>query len=179
MNMKKSNVAWLFAVIVLSVFLVISLILGFGGFFSSVSYMHSNCDMSVGDKFSIAVYPNQASVASLTFEGSYLPNETIPQVVQINAQDLNSDVNVRVKARVFGLSKEIELDFVTTEHFEKADDGYYYFDDTLKGGNKITFSNYITFPQNGEFESGKKYILTIVAETLETKYGGENIWKNA
>lgn len=176
--MKKSSVAWLFAVIILSILLIISIILGWNGYYFSVSYLNSKSDLVVGDSVSIKVEPNQSNVVSFTFDGAFLPNEIIPQVVQINATDLNYDVAVRVKAKVFGLENETDFDFVTTEHFEKSEDGYYYFDDVLKGGNKITFCNYVVMPESKEFVSKEKYILTFVVETLDSSLEVENIWKN-
>ncbi|MBP3431498.1 MAG: hypothetical protein J6K39_01410 [Clostridia bacterium] len=175
--MKKERVGWIFAVVILSVLLVVSVFLGVTGYFSSIIYLKSNSDLVVGDSVSISVRPNQTSVVSFTFDGGYLSNENIPQLVQINAADLNSELRVRVKATVFGLDENTDFEFITTSHFEQAEDGYYYFDDVLKGGNKITFCNYLKIPEDNDFSSGEKYILTIVVETLETKYD-ENIWKN-
>lgn len=176
--MKKSSVAWLFAVIVLSILLVISIILGMTGFYFSVSYLNSPSDIVVGDSMSISVLPNQSSVASFTFDGGYLPNEVIPQFIFINAQDLNSNVRVRVKAKVFGAPNLSTLDFVTTEHFVKENDGYYYFDEVLKGGNKVTFSTYLLIPSDVDLSSNEKYILTIAVETLDESLDYEKIWKN-
>ena len=177
--MKKSNVGWLFAVIILSILLVLSLVLGFSGFFFSVSYLNSNSELTVGENFSISVKPNEANVASFTFDGAYLPGERIPQVVQINAQDLNADVRVRVKAKIFGTDDDTEFDFVTTEHFDKAEDGYFYYDDVLLGGNKITFCTDIVVPNESDLVSKEKYILTFVVETLETQFDVEKIWNIA
>ncbi len=176
--MKKNSVGWLFAVIILSFLLILSVILGFSGYFFSVAYYNSPSDMVVGDNISIAVLPNQASVASLTFDGSYLPKENIPQTIQINAQDLNSEVRVRIKALVFGAGGETQFGFVTSTHFEKAEDGYYYYDGVLSGGNKITFCNYLVMTDDSEFKSSEKYILSFVVETLETKFYEQNVWEN-
>ena len=176
--MQKKDVAWLFAVLILSAALVISIVLGVMGYFSSITFLNSKTDLVMGDTISIGVEPNQASVASFTFDGSFLPNENLPQTIQINALDLNADVRVRVKAKIFGAQGEETFDFITSEHFEKAEDGYYYFDDILHGGNKITFCNYVVTPKDSNFFSGEKYVLTVVVETLESKYD-ENIWKNA
>jgi len=176
--MKKNTVPWLFAVIILSGLLVLSIILGLSGYYFSVSYLHSNSDLVVGDTVCVSVGPNQSNVVSMTFDGSYLPSEAIPQVVQINASNLNYDVAVRVKAKTFGIENEAEFDFVTTEHFEKAEDGYYYFDDVLRGGNKITFCNYLVIPDETNFVSKEKYILTFVVETLDINQNVQNIWKN-
>lgn len=174
--MKKSSVPWLFAVLILTALLIISVVLGMTGYYFSVSYLNSNSELKVGDTVSISVLPNQSNVASFTFDGAYLPNENVPQIIQINAQDLNADVKVRVKAKIFGVTKDTEFDFITTEHFEKHDDGYYYYDDVLLGGNKITFCNYIIIPEDADFASREKYILSFVVETLESKFDSENIW---
>ena len=67
---------------------------------------------------------------------------------------------------------------VPTEHFEKENDGYYYYDEVLKGGNKITFCNYIFIPKEINLRSGEKYIISFVVETLESKYD-IGIWKKS
>ncbi len=172
--MNKKDFAWLFACIVLVVLLIISVILGLTGFYSSVTYLKSSTDLTVGDTVVVKVEENQASVVSFTVDGSYLPGESIPQVVQICAQNLDDEIYVRVKAEVFGLEGG-EFDFTTTSHFQKAEDGYYYFDEVLSGGNKITFCTNIITPQDGSFVSEEKYILSIVVETVDADYV-ENIW---
>lgn len=173
--MTKREVTLLFVSIVLSVCLVVSVILGLTGFYSSVTYLNSPSDLIVGETVSVPVKANQASVMSFTFDGAYIPNENIPQVVQISATELNADVRVRVKAQIFGLEGNDNFQFVTTSHFEQHEDGYYYYDGVLKGGNKITFCTYLITPLNSSFHSGEKYVLSVVVETLETKYD-QNIW---
>lgn len=174
--MKKSSVKWLFMVIVLSLLLAISVILGFTGYYFSVSYLNSNSELTVGDSFSIEVKANESNVASFTFDGTFLPNERIPQIIQIKSQNLTEDVYIRVKAVVFGTDEEIELNYETTEHFYKATDGYYYFDDVLKGGSKATFCNFIVLPGKDYFESRQKYVITFVVETLKSGLDIKNIW---
>ena len=159
--MTKKDIAWLFACIVLAILLAVSLVLGFTGFFSSATYLTTDTDLKVGDTINIAVKPNQATVAALTFDGGYLPNEKIPQTIQINAENLDSEVFVRVKCIVFG-EGDNHFDFVTSQHFEEEEDGYYYFDQTLSGGNKITFCTYLLSPADSRFVSKEKYVLSVV-----------------
>lgn len=175
--MSKKDIAWLFSVIVLSVALIISILLGVLGFYSSMTFIASDSDLVVGDTISIGVKPNESTVASMTFDGSFLPDENIPQIIQVNGTDLSTDVYVRVKAKIFGTTQETAFNFITTDHFEQKDDGYYYFNDILHGGNKITFCNYIVTPKEITFYSGEKYILSIVVETLDTSFD-KAIWKN-
>lgn len=174
--MTKRETALIFSVVILCILLVTSVILGVTGYFSSASYLSSNSELVVGDNVTIGVKPNETSVISMTFDGSYLPDENIPQVIQISSQDLNSDLKVRVKAQVFGTNSNFE--FITTSHFQQEEDGYYYFDEDLKGGNKITFCNYVKTPKDNNFVSNEKYILTIVVETIESQFG-QTIWKTA
>lgn len=174
--MTKREIALLFVSIVLGVCLAVSVILGLTGFYSSVAYLNSPSDLVVGQTVSIPVKPNQASVLSFTFDGAYIPNENIPQVVQISATDLNADVRVRVKAQVFGLESDANFSFITPSHFTLQEDGYYYYDQILKGGNKITFCTHLITPLESHFYSGEKYVISIVVETLESKYD-QNIWK--
>lgn len=174
-SMKKNSVGWLFAVIILSILLVLSFALGMSGYYYSITYLNSNTDLVVGENVSIVAKPNQASVVSMTFDGAFLPGENIPQVVQIVSHDLEKDLKVRVKAEIF-YDEDVDVDFITNGHFQKATDGYYYFDDNLIGGEKITFCNYLVLPKNSQFVSKQKYILTLVVETLESKFDAKGIW---
>ncbi len=171
-HMTKKDIAWLFACIILAVSLAVSIYLGYAGFYSSLTYLKSQSDLVVGNNVSVEVNPNEASVVSFTFDGSYLPNESVPQVIKINASLLDEDLLVRVKAVVFGT--DYDVDFETTDHFLKNEDGYYYYDDVLSGGNIITFCNAIIMPEGTV--SGEQYILSVIVETLSEDV--ENIWQS-
>ncbi len=175
--MKKASVVWLFSVIVLAFMLVLSVVLGVTGYYFSVAYLNSVSDLVVGNSFIVSVKANEASVASFTFDGGYLPNELIPQVIQIDASNLNEEVRIRVKSQIFGIDSDYGFDFITSEHFQKGEDGYYYFDGVLKGGNKIMFCNYVAVPKEVDFSSGEKYVFTLIVETLESSLDYKNIWK--
>ena len=175
--MNKKDVAWTVCCVFLVIALLLSIVLGVMGFYSAVTYLSLDSDLIVGDFVNIPILPNQTNVVSMTFDSSFLPNENIPQTIQISGQNLNSDVKVRVKAQVFGL-EDGTFDFITTEHFVLDDDGYYYYDDTLKGGNKITFCNYVITPKENPHKSGEKYILSIIVENLESKFNVKEIWNN-
>ena len=175
--MKKSSYIWLFVVIALSVLLAISVVLGLTGYYFSVSYRNFDSDLVVGESAVVPVKTNEATVISYTFDGGYLPEENIPQVIQVELKDLERDVFLRVKAAVFGGDEE--FNFITTEHFIKEEDGYYYYDQVLTGGNKISFCNFIKFPLKSNFEPNRKYVLSLVFETLSSELEVEKIWKRA
>ncbi|MDE6583636.1 MAG: hypothetical protein K2K31_03210, partial [Clostridia bacterium] len=123
--MKKTNIAWLFAVIVLSILLIVSIALGLNGYYFSIAYTNTNAEFKVGDNVVIGVVPNETEVVSFTFDGAFLPNEKIPHVIQIKSDKLDSNIKIRVKAKIFGMTEERRFDFVTTSHFTKEADGYY------------------------------------------------------
>ena len=175
--MKKTSLAWLFTVIGLVILLAISVFLGLSGYYFSTAFLHQKTDLIVGDKITIGVKPNETSVVSLTFDGGYLPEENIPQVVEIEGLDLNKNVYLRVKALCSSNDEKMEFDFVSSSHFEKANDGYYYFDDALKGGNRVNFASYLVFPRDKTFVGNKKYILSIVVETLSEELDIAEIWQ--
>lgn len=174
--MKKSSYPWLFSVIILAVLLIISLILGFTGYFFSLSTIRSSSDLTLGESICINVSPNETSVASFTFDGNYLPGEKLPQVIQIKANNLDKNLKLRVKAEVFSSDKLSKFDFVTTDDFVNKNDGYFYLTGELAGGNKITFSNYVVMPENSVFKSKDKYILSIIVENLDATLPVEDIW---
>lgn len=177
-NMKKSSIPWLFAVIFLTILLFVSVYLGVTGFYFSANYLSSNTDLTIGDTVSIVAKTNQSTPFSMTFDGSFLTGEALRQVIQINSENTSDDVYLRVKATVFGGEEEKNLEFVTTDHFEMKEDGYYYYDEALNAGNKITFCNYIVIPASSKFVSKEKYVLTLTVETLSTSVDASTIWKN-
>ncbi len=175
--MKKSTYPWIFSVVVLTVLLVITFFLGYTGYFFSLSYLSSETDLTLGDSVLINISPNETSVVSYTFDGAYLPGERLEQIVQIKASDLESDLRVRVKAEVFSEDETFAFDFVTTEDFVRADDGYFYLNGSLAAGNKTTFCTSVILPSETVFSSGKKYVLSIIVENLEDKFDVDTIWQ--
>ena len=175
--MRKSTYPWLFSIIVLVVLLIITFILGYTGYFFSLSYLKSNTDLNLGESILINIEPNKTSVSSFTFDGSIMPGEKLNQVIQIKGSDLEKDLRVRVKAEVFFADKVIDFDFVTTDDFVKGNDGYFYLNGELASGNKVTFSNFIVVPGEAIFESSKKYILSIIVGNLDATLDVDNIWQ--
>ncbi len=174
--MNKSTIGWLFAVIALSILLVLSVILGTSGYYFSLSFIRSQSDISIGETATIEVHPNQASVLSFTFDGSYLPMEKLPQKIQISAVNSEKDLLVRVKTRVFGDETDQKLQFFTDDRFD-FDGEYYYFKEILGAGGKTLFCEYIQIPAENKLSSKEKYILSIVVETAENTEENQLEWQ--
>ena len=173
--MNKTNIAWLFAVIALSILLLVSIILGINGYYFSMSFIRAKSDISVGTTATIEVLPDEASVLSFTFDGSYLPKERLPQKVQISAVNSNKDLLVRVKTRVFGDETDQKLEFFTDDRFV-FDGEYYLFKDVLGSGGKTLFCDYIQIPEKNHLSSKEKYILSIVVESVENTPDNQLKW---
>ena len=173
--MNKSNIAWLFAVIALSILLIVSIILGVNGYYFSMSFISAKSDITIGETAPIEVLPNQASVLSFTFDGSYLPKEKLPQKVQISAVNSDRDLLIRVKTRVFGDETDQKLEFWTDDRFT-FDGEYYTFDEVLGYGGKILFCDYIQIPEKNNLSSKEKYILSIVVEAVENTEENQIRW---
>lgn len=175
--MKRN--AWIVAVVLLSVSLITSIILGFLGYYFSVAYLKSNSDLRVGEKILISASENQASVASFCFDGGFLPDEKLEQTVQIVAKNLSENMYVRAKIVVFANDEGVSFLPVLSEHFLDGEDGYFYFDNVLRGGSKITLCSALKFPSKNIFLSDEKYIATIVVETLGEGMDVNEIWKTS
>ena len=171
--MKKSY-PYIFTIVILVVLLGISLYLGFSGYLFSVAMNNISSDLSLGETVELEISPNETSVLSFTLDGAYLPNEKIPQVVQIRASDVDKEMRVRVKAEIFARDNLTPIDFVANQNFLKATDGYFHLNGNLAGGNKVTFCDYIVIPAEAKLNSKEKYILTIVVENIDASL--ENIW---
>lgn len=173
--MNKSHIAWLFAVIALSILLVVSIILGINGYYFSMSFMQSKSDISIGETATIEVLPDKASVLSFTFDGAYMPKEKLPQKIQISAKNSDKDLLVRVKSRLFGDETDEKLEFLTDDRFV-YDGEYYYFREVLGFGGRILFCDYIQIPEKNNLSSKEKYILSIVVESVENTPENQDKW---
>lgn len=174
--MKKSTYPWLFSVIILVVLLLVALYLGYSGYFFSISMINTPTDIQVGNTVQINLTPNETSVASFTLDGAYLPGEKISQIIQLKADNLDKDLKIRVKAEIFSKDTVTSIDFVTTDYFTKGTDNYFYYTDTLAGGNKTTFCSYLVIPEDSELISKEKYVLSVIVENLDASFDVDTIW---
>ena len=173
--MNKTHIGWLFAVIALSILLVVSIILGMNGYYFSMSFIQAKSDISIGETANIEVLPDEASVLSFTFDGTYLPKEKLPQKIQISAKNSDKDLLIRVKSRLFGDETDDKLEFLTDDRFV-YDGEYYYFKDVLGFGGRILFCEYIQIPEENNLSSKEKYILSILVEAVENTQENQIKW---
>lgn len=133
----------------------------------------SDVEIIAGQSQEIFVKPNQTSALSFVFDGSLLPGQEIPQNIQISALNCPKNVFLRVKC----ICQGAEFDFGVSEKFSYENDGYFYFDDVLNANEKVVFSKNFVISSNQKLESGKKYIVTVLVETLQEDLDVSEIWK--
>ncbi len=171
-KLSKSTYGFIFAIVLLCILLAISLYLGISGwFFTNSAKIES--DVSLGENLNFSVSDNGAETIGLTFVGSYLPKQKLSQNISItNISD--KDLYVRAKAVVMLEGGETDMSLGTTEHWQQEGE-YYYFDEKLPSSNKIALASYLGLPDK-YFNSTKRYVLTIVVESLDASLDIKQIW---
>ena len=175
--MKKATITWIFVATILVVLLVTMTVLGFSGFLFSLSSSSFETDLKVGTELNIGIKPNETSVKSLSFDGSYLSGEKLKQNINISAEKLTENVFVRVKSCVANGNEQML--FFANDKFSFEEDGYYYCDDVIMGGDKVSFCEYVIMPHFEKLNTNKKNIFTIVVECLSENEDINKIWKKS
>lgn len=177
MKISKSNFGWIFTCCGLLVLLAIAIYLGASGWFfkNDISY---TTDLELGKTITTSIKKNQAQSISLTFDGSILPGERLPQIVSISNIDDSENIYVRAKVYVYnGDNVMQDMDIVETINWTyNEDDGYYYFNEILNVDTKATLCSYIIVDENSTFSGHNKYILSIVFESIAQSLDVESIW---
>ncbi len=179
MKISKSNFGWLFACIGLVLLLALSVYLGMSGFFFRTENSYTT-DLVLGQTVEAGLNKNQATSISLNFSGGYLPNERLAQVVSVKNNEDGQSLYLRAKAFVYTSQNQVtEIDVVENSNWTKNDDGYFYYNSLVSPLEKVNFCSYIILDSQ-EFKpvSWKKYILTIVFETLDSSADILSLWGN-
>ncbi len=177
MKINKSNFGWIFTCFGLLMLLGIAIYLGVSGWFfkNDLSY---TTDLELGKTISTSIQKNQAQSVSLTFDGSFLPGERLPQIVSVENGDASDNLFIRAKVYVYNGDNMMQnMDIVETINWTyNEEDGYYYFNDLLSIDAKVTLCSYVIVDEESTFSGHNKYILSIVFESLSQSLDVETIW---
>lgn len=172
--MNKKLFGWLFAVIMLVVMLGISLYLGLSGWFFATSFSQGD-ELVLGNAVEIHIKNNQASTASFAVSGAFLQGEKLPQIISVKNDEEEGEMYVRAKIYTFMQDSSLaDISLITNSNWIKAEDGYYYFTDKLLSQGKIGLSSHISVDHL--FAGDKKYIVTVVIESLRSNLDEKDIW---
>ena len=177
MKISKQNATWIFVISILTILLALSIYLGASGWYFAGKQNYAN-DFQVGRTITLEAKANQSDAKSLNIEGTYLPNEKLPQLIAIKNYS-DTDLFVRVKAKIENEEGVFELNVGATENWQYcADDGYYYLNELVYKDNKVSLCSYIAVDDNVILHSSKKYLITFVVEALDGGINIKEIWEN-
>ncbi|MBQ8909037.1 MAG: hypothetical protein IJY90_01965 [Clostridia bacterium] len=177
MKIRKENAGFIFIIFILLGLLGVSIYLGVSGwyFYSEQNY---TTDMQLGQTFQIDVLANKASALSLNLEGSYLPNEQLPQIISVKNIDDEKAVYLRAKIFIEGAESNL-LPIMIGESANwnyNETDGYYYYNNVLATQNKCTLCSSVYTPNDVMLQTTKKYIVMFIIETIEDGQNVEGLW---
>lgn len=177
MKVSKENFGWIFSCVALGIALVISIILGYSGFYfkNTGSYV---ADLKLGDVIQLDMRKNQAGSISVNLDGSFLPGDKLDQEINIKNLEVEDEIYLRAKIYIYSAeSKIINIGISPSANWKyNADDGYYYYSSPLAPQNKTNLSSYIVLDENDHLYSNKKYIVTLLAESFSDKTMAQNLW---
>lgn len=177
MKIEKKYYSWLFAVIVLSILLAVSVYLGLSGWYFSVQDPKVT-DFVLGNNIEIVGHKNSANSVSLNFNGAFISGDKLNQVVAVKNLDQEGNFYLRAKAFVYSSANEFEpISLVTTENWQfNMQDGYYYFKDAVLPQSKISLCTQIYLDEQYSLSSAENYIITFLIETLSVDHTIEAFW---
>ena len=176
MKINKDNAGWIFCCVVLAGLLLLSIFLGVSGWYFKNDTAYTT-DFQLGKSVQISLLANQASATSLNLEGAFLPGEELFQVVSVKNIEDDKSVYVRAKATIDTSIGQGELQLKeTTNWLYNENDGYYYLLTTLSAQNKVALCSHIYTSDRYNLQSGKKYIISFVFESLDVDQDVDTIW---
>ena len=175
MKLEKKDKIYIFFIVLLSALFVGLFFLTISGWFYKDNSV-SNTNLTIGSSAVIEVDRSSAKVLSYNFDGAILGGEEIKQNISIkNIGD--EDVFLRAKISIFSSNHVDPVIYLkTNSSWILNDDGYYYFNDSLKILNTIGLASAFIFSNEEELASKEDYILTIVVESLSVDFDKTSIW---
>lgn len=178
MKINKSNFGWIFTCVILVVLLGVSLYLGASGWFFKYENTYTS-DLVLGKTVTTSISKNQSTAVSMTFDGSFLPGERLPQIIGIKNAESDTGLYLRAKTYVYtGDNITIGMDIVETINWTfNQDDGYYYYNGLLQPNADTSLCSHVIVSMGNVFSGHKKYILTISFESLSENQSPVDIWE--
>lgn len=171
----KKTYPFILSTIILAIFLVISLVLGFSGHLFSLAKDFKENELTPGDSAVVQLNSNSSSSISYLIDGEFLNYEKIPISIKVRGAN-DKNVKVRARALVDDKGEERALSLGFTDDFVAGDDGYYYLKDVLNSQTIIPAVVSVNLEQDLRLRCDEKYIITILFETLDSELDAEMVW---
>lgn len=166
-DIKKEHtkyIVFLFTSITLSIILMISLYYNYvGGFFFDRINSYSNV---FGKDYTIQVNGFGGFSVSMNFDGNIVNGMEYAQKVQANISGSVDSCKLRAKAFISNVDYSENVNIYGYTNWTLENDGYLYFNQVVKGGEKVGICLYVRMPEEKFFDSVKTYIMTILVEAV-------------
>lgn len=170
---EKGKFGYIFIIWILIFIIAILFFLYFSGFLYA-SNKNQVSSLPLGTTSKIPLNKNSSFSLSFDIGGEVLPNEKLPQNINIYNESEN-DLYVRAKAYVFTKNGLVEMKLETSENWVLFDD-YYYYNSKILGNETISLCTKILVSDKYNFTNKEKYIVNVLAESLDSSLDPVEIW---
>lgn len=178
---KSSTKGWIIAVVVLSIFLVFSLItVGTLSYFVAAKTSHTA--FTIGDKVRIMIMEDGSSASSIAYPRNMIPGMSVKQPIELLQP--NNTPRLLLRAKLMLVASNGDSQFVNatvTEEWQVGEDGYYYYKGIGQENDLVTFATHIEIPkQLSGGEVRENCMITIVVESVQKGSGTAlQLWTTA
>lgn len=175
MKLEKKDKVYIFFIVILSVLLMGLFLLTISGWFYSDNRT-GGTNLEIGNSSVIEVDGMDIGVLSFNFDGAILAGEYIKQNISVKNSG-EDELYLRAKITLFSSNhKENPIFFKTNASWTLFDDGYYYFSDSVESLGTVALASGLVVSNEKQLASRENYILTIVVESLSTRYDRLEAW---
>lgn len=171
---EKGKFGYIFTIWVLVFVIVILFFLYFAGFLYS-SNPNQVSSIPLGSTSKITLDEGSAFSLSFDISGEVLPNEKIPQNINIYN---NSQKNIYVRAKAYINTVDsgvVYIQLITNDNWEYYDN-YYYYNGEILSNETIALATYIVLNEDYNFTKTERYIVNILAESLNADLNITDVW---
>ncbi len=175
MEQKKKKSVYIFFIVLLSLLLAGSIILGLSGVYCK-DIDDSPTSLKIGQSAVITLNGTGSQVMSYNFDGAFLAGEFLKQNISVKNSS-EKDLFLRARLNIFtGDGDDPVLTMQTSEIWSKQDDGYYLFEEYVSSLNTVSLSSGFVISPEKQMKSDNAYILVITVEGLSTEFDRMSVW---
>jgi len=169
----KNQIKAFFAIIIiLSGFLIVSIVYNFlGGFYYCrvISF-----DKMLGERQTIIIDGEGAFSCAANFSGSLVVGGDIKQPIDVLIEDVETPLFLRAKFKINGLDYNMGYMFGYS-NWQQANDGYIYLNQQAQPFDKVGLCNTLKINAQMDLKSSTDYIMIFIVESSKTAWEYEVI----
>lgn len=157
---KKIKRNYIFAICILSLLLILSVVYNFMGGFKYDNLVELN--NVVGDNIEIKLNGIGAESKAVALSGASLPNDVIKQNIQITLPNIDT-TNLVLRAKIVLDDNYLKIYGFNSWQINESDN-YYYFDAEIYKNQTVGLSSEIQLKEDLSLDKNKIYFINIVVE---------------